>query len=116
MKKLGYHIGSAEEVDQVLNNCRNFFGPLSPEIKRRIKSYLKKPTERKWDRISSIIINPDGQVWTIWRAVIYLDPTFPKIGRITDINGRIIEKWKRIPTAQEVLEAIKLVTKESGSV
>jgi hypothetical protein len=44
---------------------------------------------------------------TIWEAVLELDPTFPRQGRTTDMDGRIIKDWERIPSQLQVMQAIE---------
>jgi hypothetical protein len=41
-----------------------------------------------------------------------MDKTFPRSGRITDSRGRTVRDWERIPTAIEVLRAIREATKK----
>ena len=89
---------------KTLERAENVFGKLSEKCKQRIKDYLNDPTYDKWDDISSIIITSDLK--TIWQAVIDIDPTFPKKGRVTDINGNIIKEWDKIPEPYIVLRAI----------
>jgi len=93
----------------ILDQCINMFGmPLSPSYKKRIRRFLANPTTDTWDDIQGIIIRPSpGLGVSIWEAVLEIDPTFPRRGRATDMDGHIIEDWKRIPTPLQVLQAIK---------
>lgn len=93
-----------------LTNCENMFGELSPQIKKKIKKFITKPTFENWDDIHCIIITHKG-MRTIWNAVIEKDSTFPKQGRVEDLKGNIIKEWERIPTPFDVLKAIKEMTK-----
>jgi hypothetical protein len=101
----------APESMKALANCRNLFGkPIHPEAKKRIIRFLADPTVENWDDIYGIIISPKGTTVTIWNAVLALDPTFPRTGRVTDLKGNVIEEWERVPTPLQVLQAIKLIT------
>lgn len=92
---------------KTLEMCENFYGKLSPQIKKRIKNFLDNPNVENWDDISGIIIGTKGGIKTIWTAIIELDPTFPKRGRSIDLDGNIVKDWERIPTPLQVLQAIK---------
>jgi hypothetical protein len=82
---------------RALENCENMFGRISPYIEKRIRKYIANPTFDNWDDIQGIIINPEGQMITIWRAMIEFDSTFPRTGRTEDFKGNIIKEWERIP-------------------
>lgn len=94
------------ETMKSLEKCENCFGPLQPELIKRIKRFIKSPTNKTWDDIHGILITPGK---TIWQAVIELDPTFPKVGRTT-LKRKVIQDWSRIPTPLQVLQAIKRAT------
>ena len=93
---------------KTLEKCENLFGKISPQIQKRIKNYIKKPTFDNWDDIQCIIIS--GNMKTIWQAVIEIDPTFPRRGRSEDLEGNIVKEWERIPEPFIVLQAIKQAT------
>jgi hypothetical protein len=94
---------------KTLEVCYNAFGDrISSECQKRIRRFLNNPTPDNWDDISSIII--DTKFHTIWEAVIALDSTFPRRGRVTDAKGRILEDWQRIPRPLQVLQAIEAFT------
>ena len=88
-----------------LSMAANIFGALKPDIVSRIEQFMAKPTERNWHDIHTIILNGDAHIG-VWQAVIAIDPTFPKIGRTTDQHGNVLERWKRIPTPEQVRQAI----------
>lgn len=94
-----------------LEKCENLFGKISPQIQKRIKNYIKKPTFDNWDDIQCIIIGSNMK--TIWQAVIEIDPTFPRSGRRTDLDGNVIKEWECIPEPLIVLQAIKQATKNN---
>jgi predicted nucleotidyltransferase len=88
------------DLGPALDKARNMFGPLSPEIRKRILNFLQNPTTDSWDDIQSIIISGFG---TIWQAMIQIDPSFPRSGRRTDQAGNVVQDWERIPTPEQVL-------------
>ena len=97
---------------KTLERCENMFGKMSPMQQREIKKYIKNPTFDQWDEIAHYIVNPAGQITTIWQAVLTVDSTFPNRGRTTDIGGNIIREWERIPEPFTVLQAIRYATGE----
>ncbi len=94
---------------KALNNCYNFFGPLSPEIQGRIKAYLDNPTEEGWDDVHGIIIQDTGLGLTLWQAWIAIDSTAPVRGPKHDMQGRI-SKWVNWPDSFTLRRAIKAAT------
>lgn len=90
----------------VLDDCENLFGRISPQIKKKIKNFLSRPTADNWSEISGIIINSNFE--TIWQALIKTDPAFSQQGRVYDRNHNIVKEWERIPTPFEVMQAIRL--------
>ncbi len=94
-----------------LNLATNLFGSLGVDIRRRIIHYIAKPTAKGWDDIHGIIINNGvGFGFTIWQAVIAIDPTFPKTGRSTNLKGKTIEEWAKIPTSELIEKALRYGT------
>ena len=92
-----------------LRFATSIFGRIRPEYAKKIKAYIRRPDFPGWDDIAHIIIN--GQKWmTVWQAVLEVDPGFCRTGRTTDIKGRIIKDWGRIPSAGTVREAIYYAT------
>jgi hypothetical protein len=47
---------------------------------------------------------------TLWQAVIEVDPTFPKRGRSTDNDNKVIKEWTRIPDRKLLERAIRFAT------
>lgn len=97
-----------EKID--LRFATNMLGRLDKSLERRINRYVKHPTFEGWDDIHGIILNGTGTMLTVWNAVIAIDPTFPKVGRTTTIEGRIIKDWERIPTAEQIKDAVFYAT------
>lgn len=95
-----------------LNLARNLFGPIKIEYRRKIIHYLNRPTTDGWSDIASIIINFNGgpMETTLWQGVCSADPSFPKTGRITNINDKIVKEWERIPSPKLVTKAMFYLT------
>ena len=83
--------------------CKSMLGDLSMEVKDRLDTFFDNPTEKAWDDVYPIIIGADG--WTtFWKAVVAVDPTFPRSARS---NDDCTTSWERIPdyfTARRALE------------
>lgn len=92
-----------------LDLARNFFGPLDQSIRRRIRRVITSPNARNWEDAHSVIIGSDGWM-TLWQAVIAVDPTFPRTGRVTNQKGDVLEEWRRIPSTDLILRAVRFAT------
>lgn len=82
-----------------LDSLENMFGPVGPDVRRRLLRVLKNPTNAAWHDAHSIILRTGkglGLGLTLWQAWIRLDPTAPKIGPASP------GKWARIPTQEEL--------------
>lgn len=88
------------------STCKNVFGTFKPDAKRRIAEFVNNPNTKTWDNACHIIIGGTS-FFTIWQAVIELDPTFPRVGRSEDFKGRILEDWKRIPSIELFERAVR---------
>lgn len=100
---------SPVDIERELDLARNVFGRLRPRERTRLRAVVYQPTEKTWDDAHSIIIGADG--WTtLWQAVIAVDPTFPKIGPATDVRGRRVARWARIPSQGLLLAALRYAT------
>lgn len=85
----------------------NFFGALPPAIKARLREVRRDP-RRYWDRDHGIILRAEvGLGLTLWQAVLAVDPTFPRRGRATDINGRVLDDWARYPDTVLIGRALR---------
>jgi hypothetical protein len=99
------------DVTAEMNLARNMFGALSPRLRARIIHFIQNPCFETWDDISSIIINwASAEACTIWQAVICVDPTFPRSGRVTDQKGKMVREWERIPTVETLKKALEFAT------
>lgn len=104
-------IDHVKRIGKTLTDIQNMFGSFPEKSACRIQAFLDDPTVDRWDDISSIIV--DGS-HTVWQCVIEIDSTFPKSGRSTDITGKIVSEWERIPIPLEVLRAIKTALKKKN--
>lgn len=97
------------EIEQELDMARNMLGRLRPKERTRLRAVVYHPTEETWEDAHSIIVGADGHT-TLWQAVIAVDPTFPREGPAIDARGRLVGRWKRIPSQDLLLEALKYAT------
>jgi len=92
-----------------LRYATNMFGEsIDKDCYNRIINYFNNPTYSNWDDIHGIILNESCR--TLWQAVVAIDSTFPKTGRKTTLEGKIIEDWQKIPTPEQIIEAIFFAT------
>jgi len=93
-------------MKEVLEKCQNMFGRILPEYKEKIKSYIIKssPTTDDWADIAHILVTPRD---TVWNIVLWMYPDFPRVGRKTDLQGRILKDWKQVPTGFQVARALQ---------
>jgi len=78
---------------------------MSEHCKDRIRAYIDCPCRNHWDDIYCIVINYH---YTVWQAVIGVDPTFPRTGKRTDQAGKVIKDWEAIPHVDTVRKALYL--------
>jgi len=97
------------DIEMELDLARNMFGKLKPQYRTMLRAVLYHPSEETWDDARGIIVGADGWM-TLWQAVIAVDPTFPKVGPATDARGRVVERWRRIPSQELLLAALKYAT------
>lgn len=95
---------------KTLDGCKNMFGEMSPKMKKEIRKYIADPNFEQWDEIAHYTINPAGKMFTVWNAVLEVDPSFPRTGRVADCDDNMIKEWERIPEPFLVLQAIRFVT------
>lgn len=84
--------------DARLNNA---FGALSDEVRARLRAVLTRPTQASWDAAHCIILTWAPRHYTLWQAVIAVDPTFPR-------SKPCDAPWPRIPDSFTIARAIKL--------
>ncbi len=89
---------------KLIDQCRNMFGPLKPEYRKRLEAVLDNPTPKTWDDAYSIIITFDPLV-TLWQAVCEVDTSFPRRAAADDnYNAR----WERIPDQFTLYRALNV--------
>jgi hypothetical protein len=87
----------------------NYLGTLGQDVVKRLRALMTKPSQRTWDDAHCIILRqrgPYGGGLTLWQAVISVDATFPRTGRVTD-GRRTIKPWPRVPDAVLIARAIR---------
>lgn len=93
-----------KHISDSLWKLKNMMGEFPLNSAKRIQSYLNEPIVERWEDISGIIV--DGNK-TVWQLICEQDSSFSRIGRTTDITGKIVSDWSKIPSPLEVLRAIK---------
>ena len=99
----------AGQLATSLDLASNMFGHLGEDVRARLWAVVDNPTEATWDDAHGIILNRDvGLGLTLWQAVIAVDPTYPKSGRMDD---DLITRFDRIPSQHTLLQAISYATR-----
>jgi len=96
-----------------LEKYKNILGGLSDDCEQRLWAVLENPTLETWDEAASIIIGGESTT-TLWRAVIAVDPTFPRVGPTTDFEGNVLRPWQRIPDQPTLYRAIRHATRQEA--
>jgi hypothetical protein len=106
-------------VKKLLDDAQSTLGPMKPEYRAKLVAYMQNPSVEAWNDVQGIILNGRSSRWalackghrrtceTLWQAIMHVDATFPSIGRSTDVKGRVLRDWPRIPDALLVARAIK---------
>ena len=98
-------------IEQGIQLARNMFGTgLTPDCEQRLRAVLDSPTVENWDEAQSIILTSDAMGGTLWQAVVAVDPTFPRRGRATDMEGNVVREWERIPSTELLRQALAYAT------
>jgi len=80
------------------------FGPLPKHIRQRLERFFKNPSAETWDDAHSIIIGADG--WTtFWRAVLAVDPSFPRSAKMDPDTYQTV--WDTFPDYFTARRALK---------
>ncbi len=87
-----------------LDLCDNAYGPLSDEVKMRLRRYLVAPSAEGWHDIHGIILswNP---IRTVWQALIHVDASTPRSGPRHGMHET--PKWTWWPDAVTLMRAIR---------
>lgn len=103
------HVAVPIDIEKELDLTRNLYGRLKAPARTRLRALIYQPTEETWDDAYGIIVGADG--WTtLWQAVLAVDPTFPKVGPATDVRGRKVSRWERVPSQEVLLAALRYAT------
>jgi hypothetical protein len=100
-------------TEQLLDKCQNFYGrPLAPDVRARLQAVLDNPTIETWEDAHGIILRTEPKSLTLWQAWIAIDPRALRHGRLTDLEGNVIEEWERIPDRFTLMRALKYATEQ----
>ncbi|MGI6798572.1 hypothetical protein [Gordonia sihwensis] len=87
------------ELMEMLDNGRNLFGQLAPDLRARLSAAADNPSQITWDGAYSIVLTePEGK--TLWQALL----------EHTDYNitSRGIDAlWPVYPTKEQILHALR---------
>jgi hypothetical protein len=97
------------DIELELDLARNLFGRLDEEMRERVRAVAVNPTVETWQDAYSVIVGSDRWL-TLWRAVLAVDPSFPRVGRSTDQQGNVVKEWARIPSQELLLRALRYAT------
>lgn len=95
--------------------AENLFGKLDDDARRRLTAVIDNPCEETWSDAHSLIVTMGkGGVLgaTLWQAVLWVDPTFPDSGPLTDAAGDRLCGWDRIPDRDLLLRALRWAVSE----
>lgn len=91
------------DVDaQFLADCKNMFGGLKGDVRKRLLAALNNPCQKTWDDAHTIIIT-GARMSSLWQAVLVVDPTFPR-------SKPCEEPWPRVPDQFTLCRAIRKAT------
>ena len=91
------------DPDQYIDPLTNVFGKLAPDLRKRLAEVLKNPNQKTWSNAYSIILNGDSVI-TLWRAVLKVDPWFPRTGPSGADDDRL---WEKIPSRETLIAALR---------
>jgi len=94
-----------DELDLMLSIAKNGLGPLTEPLRFRLRAVVECPCEEHWDEAQGILLSWSPMV-TLWQAVIAVDPSFPRTGKVTDAVGELVLDWQRVPDSDLLLRAI----------
>ena len=82
-----------------LDETTNMRGQLTGEARERLIAVLADPNQETWEEAHSLILNGERHV-TLWQAVVWVDPSFPK-------SRPCGSEWERVPDYDTVARAIR---------
>jgi hypothetical protein len=89
----------ATQLMAALDSGSNLFGALNPGIRARIYRAAEGPSNETWNDAHSIILDRETRT-TLWQAVL-LHTSYDVTSKSTDAE------WPRVPTAQQIVLAIR---------
>lgn len=87
---------------KLLADCRNVFGGLKGDVRKRLLAVLNNPCQKSWDDAHTIIIT-GTRMTSLWQAVLAVDPTFTR-------SKPCDEPWPSIPDQFTLCRATKTAT------
>ena len=89
--------------------ARNLWGqPVTADCRKRLSRVLRQTNRATWDDAYSLILNRSGT--TLWQAVCALDSRYGGIGKRTNLHGRILKDWDKLPPQDLIREAVYVAT------
>lgn len=64
-------------IELELGRATNMLGPISRDIKDRLRDYFTEPSRQKWEMVSCTIVGGHMTVWQAWCAT---ESTAPRSG------------------------------------
>lgn len=83
-------------MEELLDQCHNMFGPVGPDIRKRITRVIVDPTQETWEDAHSILITHNCTLWQAWLEV---EPDAP---RSKPLDG----PWPKVPSTFVLYRAI----------
>jgi hypothetical protein len=65
------------ENSKLLAECRNVFGGLKGDVRKRLLAVLNNPSQKTWNDAHTIIIT-GTKMTSLWQAVLAVDTTFTR--------------------------------------
>lgn len=81
----------------------------SPAHLQALQDVVRTPCLGTWERAHGIILNREGM--TLWQAVTDLFPEYAGIGKVTSMEGELVQPWGRIPTRPQLISAVEYATR-----
>jgi len=96
------------DVGRTLSYARNMLGPLDDGVLARFHAFLICPCEVHWDDIHGLQVSR-APFLTVWQSILLIEPTFPRIGPSTDLEGNQLRGWSRVPSAELLADTLYFV-------
>jgi hypothetical protein len=90
------------ENSKLIVECRNVFGGLKGDVRKRLLAVLNNPCQRTWQDAHTIIIT-GARMTSLWQAVIAVSPNFTR-------SKSCEEPWPLIPDQFNLCRAIRHAT------